>query len=191
MNIAKRWAVLGVAITVAMSGQAVGGLIIGDEIKGYNDNGFIIYGLNKARAIVDATATGFDINPPSTYSPYPVSPLETIVLTTTTISVTIDQFDGLGATGTYAHVYLTDSNPNISNVTIASNTIVGFDDSRLSFTSNSITLDITSLRGQNGHTVVLNVGDTIATPEPSTLVSASIAGLMGLGYARRRKRTAY
>ena len=37
--------------------------------------------------------------------------------------------------------------------------------------------------------VNFDLGTAAAAPEPSTLVPASIAGLIGLGYARRRRRT--
>jgi hypothetical protein len=35
--------------------------------------------------------------------------------------------------------------------------------------------------------LVFDVGTTVATPEPSTIVSLAMAGVVGLAYARRRK----
>ena len=72
------------------------------------------------------------------------------------------------------------------------------DSSRYSFTSNSVFVNLQNLGFLgSGARLILDVQfgsppptPPVATPEPSTLVSASIAGLMGLGYARRRWRGA-
>ncbi len=79
-----------------------------------------------------------------------------------------------------------DFGSGITGVTLVSNGIAGLDDSRLSFTSNSITLNLQGLTvsALNGWSLRLSDVPTVPVPAAGWLL---LAGMGGLGLMRRRR----
>jgi len=83
-------------------------------------------------------------------------------------------------------------NPDITGVSIDPATnLAGFNASLISFTSNEVFVNLQSLTMLTDSVVSLDLKFQVSTvPEPSTLIGAGTAALVGLGYSWRRRRRA-
>jgi hypothetical protein len=95
---------------------------------------------------------------------------------------TVASFNGLTITD------LTDS--DIVGVLLGSTNVAGFDASRLSFTSNSVSLNLQGLQTTSQSSIIANVSFAgAAVPEPATW-AMMLVGFAGIGYTLRRRKKA-
>ena len=152
----------------------------GDTVNGtykYPDNTTVF--INLGNQVVSPTAT---------FTFLTGTPNTTAAVGASTITLS---FSGTGDfTGaTFNGVTITDlTDSDIIGVELGSSNVAGFDASRLSFTSNSVSLNLASLSTTSDSSIVANVlFSSSAVPELSTWVMM-LVGFGGIGMAMRRRR---
>ena len=152
----------------------------GDTVNGtykYPDNTTVF--INLGNQVVSPTAT---------FTFLTGTPNTTAAVGASTITLS---FSGTGDfTGaTFNGVTITDlTDSDIIGVELGSSNVAGFDASRLSFTSNSVSLNLASLSTTSDSSIVANVlFSAAAGPELSTW-AMRLEGFGGIGRALRRRR---
>jgi hypothetical protein len=163
------------------AGQARADLLLGDSVQAeyYFPTSLSTYE-NDGTKIINPTASFFS-SPGSITSI--VSDHQIVISFPGDVSYTPGSFNGL----TFTDV---SRDPGITGVTLQSSTPSQFDISRVTFTSRSVSFNWQNLQFQSGSTITLDLQSGVAAvPEPSTLISCGMAGLLGVGYGWRRRKT--
>lgn len=171
---------LAIGISALLASAPALAQFTGDTVNGtykYPDNTTVF--INLGNQVVSPTAT---------FTFLTGTPNTTAVVGASTITLS---FSGTGDfTGaTFNGVTITDlTDSDIIGVELGSSNVAGFDASRLSFTSNSVSLNLASLSTTSDSSIVANVlFAASAVPELATWAMMLI-GFGGIGLAMRRGR---